>query len=489
MVFNKPEVTIGRVQGNDIVLPEGQRVEASRAHRAQGRQVHHRRSQEHERHVRQRPQDHEPARRQGLRQDLHRRLHRRCRRSGAAEGDGRVGDARRRRRVRSHAAAVDPKCAAPRPTEAVADGGGGRWAAWADGMVPAARARSATTDRAAASGSAASAHRVRVAISMRRASPVHSVSAARARHDAADRAAAASDVRTRSSDRPQPGGTMPPPIAPIPPVAPPRRDRRWPRCGMRRPRSAAPMAQPMPTPMARPDADRRCRGRRCDAAAPAISPPSIAPRVASIADRDAATARPRRSCRSARASEAAPEPRRAGRASASSSRSVSMPSRRGVQLEPLDPKVVKMLDLQSNILERLRAKLDLDKIPMERLHEEDLWQARRARDDRSRRDARDLRRAAEVHRSGHADQGDAERGARARPARGSARRREDRRDHHRSARSRRRRQGRPAARLGQGVLVGRGVRARREAPGRRGRRARSTRRIRSSICACVTARG
>jgi pilus assembly protein CpaF len=55
-------------------------------------------------------------------------------------------------------------------------------------------------------------------------------------------------------------------------------------------------------------------------------------------------------------------------------RSVSLPSRRGVHLEPLDPKVVKMLDLQSNILERLRAKLDLDKIPIERLHDEDLWQ-------------------------------------------------------------------------------------------------------------------
>ncbi|MBA3820253.1 MAG: CpaF family protein [Deltaproteobacteria bacterium] len=54
-------------------------------------------------------------------------------------------------------------------------------------------------------------------------------------------------------------------------------------------------------------------------------------------------------------------------------RSVSMPSRRGVHLEPLDPKLVKMLDLQSNILERLRAKLDLDKIPVDRLHEEDLW--------------------------------------------------------------------------------------------------------------------
>src|SRR5262249_34291550 len=36
--------------------------------------------------------------------------------------------------------------------------------------------------------------------------------------------------------------------------------------------------------------------------------------------------------------------------------------------------VVKMLDLQSNILERLRAKLDLDKVPLDRLHEEELWQ-------------------------------------------------------------------------------------------------------------------
>ena len=55
-------------------------------------------------------------------------------------------------------------------------------------------------------------------------------------------------------------------------------------------------------------------------------------------------------------------------------RSVAMPSRRGVHLDPLDPKVVKMLDLQSGILERLRAKLDIDKIPLERLHEEDVWQ-------------------------------------------------------------------------------------------------------------------
>ncbi|CAN5887023.1 hypothetical protein BH11MYX2_BH11MYX2_34780 [soil metagenome] len=56
------------------------------------------------------------------------------------------------------------------------------------------------------------------------------------------------------------------------------------------------------------------------------------------------------------------------------SRGVSAPNRRGVQLEALEPKVTKMLDLQSTILERLRAKLDLDKIPFERLHEEELWQ-------------------------------------------------------------------------------------------------------------------
>ena len=56
------------------------------------------------------------------------------------------------------------------------------------------------------------------------------------------------------------------------------------------------------------------------------------------------------------------------------SRSVAPAAKRGVALEPLDSKVVKMLDLQSNILERLRAKLDLDKVPIERLHEEELWQ-------------------------------------------------------------------------------------------------------------------
>ena len=48
--------------------------------------------------------------------------------------------------------------------------------------------------------------------------------------------------------------------------------------------------------------------------------------------------------------------------------------RRGVVLEPLDPKVIKMLDLQAQMLERVRAKLDLDRIPVERLGDEELWQ-------------------------------------------------------------------------------------------------------------------
>ena len=50
-----------------------------------------------------------------------------------------------------------------------------------------------------------------------------------------------------------------------------------------------------------------------------------------------------------------------------------MPGRRGVQFEPLDAKTVKLLDLQANILERLRTKLDLDKLPLERLQEDELW--------------------------------------------------------------------------------------------------------------------
>jgi pilus assembly protein CpaF len=48
--------------------------------------------------------------------------------------------------------------------------------------------------------------------------------------------------------------------------------------------------------------------------------------------------------------------------------------RRVVTIEPLDPKIIKMLDLQTSILERVRTKLDLDKVAIERLGDEELWQ-------------------------------------------------------------------------------------------------------------------
>ena len=152
----------------------------------------------------------------------------------------------------------------------------------------------------------------------------------------------------------RPGGTMPPPMAPMPPVAPPAQ------ATMAEPHFSAPAPAPvatLPPPAA----------SVAPAAAPSFTPP---PPVAA--------ARP--------VAEQAPAPvvslqdKNKGRqlvgqgAKKIVGRPLSVPSKRGVQLEPLDPKVVKMLDLQSNILERLRAKLDLDKIPMDRLHEEDLWQ-------------------------------------------------------------------------------------------------------------------
>jgi pilus assembly protein CpaF len=49
-------------------------------------------------------------------------------------------------------------------------------------------------------------------------------------------------------------------------------------------------------------------------------------------------------------------------------------AKRGIRLEPLDEKLQKLLDLQTQILDRLRAKLDLDNIAVERLGDEDLWQ-------------------------------------------------------------------------------------------------------------------
>ena len=162
----------------------------------------------------------------------------------------------------------------------------------------------------------------------------------------------------------RPGGTMPPPMAPIPPMGapmPPQQHLDAPAPATIPPPMAAPMpAQPTfapPSPAPQFAAPSPAPVASFAAAAPMGAPAPVVPLGASSAN----------SANRARNLVGAGAKRVVGRA-------VSMPSRRGVHIEPLDPKVVKMLDLQSQILERLRTKLDLDKIPIERLHEEDLWQ-------------------------------------------------------------------------------------------------------------------
>ena len=151
----------------------------------------------------------------------------------------------------------------------------------------------------------------------------------------------------------RPGGTMPPPMAPIPPpqmAPPPQMDAMPPPMAMPAP---APMPMPAPMPAPTPVAAAPMAPAPLREANPNGAPAQVVPLPADKSKgRNLVGAGARRVV----------------------ARSVSLPSRRGVHIDPLDPKVVKMLDLQSNILERLRAKLDLDKIPMERLHEEDLWQ-------------------------------------------------------------------------------------------------------------------
>lgn len=169
----------------------------------------------------------------------------------------------------------------------------------------------------------------------------------------------------------RPGGTMPPPIAPIPPpgASPAMLDAAPP------PPASLPMPSPLPAPMP-------------VAPSAPVSHAAHAAHAAPVAPSPMATvAMPPQPAVAAPVSAPAPAPvvplpaeKNKGRQLVGAGarkvvgRAVSMPSRRGVDVEPLDPKVVKMLDLQSNILERLRAKLDLDKIPMERLHEEELLQ-------------------------------------------------------------------------------------------------------------------
>jgi pilus assembly protein CpaF len=170
------------------------------------------------------------------------------------------------------------------------------------------------------------------------------------------------------------GGTMPPPLSPIPSplAAPPPVVPATPApmpSPIASPLPMAPMAAPAPTPMPAPmpapapmpvpmSTPTPVSASLAEPIAPAPAPTSIgapAP-VVPLADKN----------NKARNLVGQGAKRVVGRA-------VATPGRRGLQLEPLDAKTTKLLDLQANILERLRVKLDLDKIPLERLQEEDLW--------------------------------------------------------------------------------------------------------------------
>jgi pilus assembly protein CpaF len=177
------------------------------------------------------------------------------------------------------------------------------------------------------------------------------------------------DARPRPPIR-QPGGTMPPPIMqPIPPVG-----------------GGAISENPLPTPMMpAPQPLPRTEfslPAAAPMAAPPLAPPAPRPELngPSLAQASSVGSAPVAAVPIGSPAQVMPidKAKRSSQGGAVArrtlGRSVAMPNRRGVHLEPLDPKVVKMLDLQSNILERLRAKLDLDKVPMDRLHEEDLWQ-------------------------------------------------------------------------------------------------------------------
>jgi pilus assembly protein CpaF len=153
------------------------------------------------------------------------------------------------------------------------------------------------------------------------------------------------EPRTRPP-RPAPGGTLPPPIAPMGP---------------------GPMVAPIPAPIP-----------PVPQPAPEPAPPPVAA-VAAPPAGGAVVPMPNQGNNRPRlvgtgAAQSTPPPATAAVPRTTASRPVAVPMRRGVHVEPLDAKITKLLDLQGGILERLRAKLDLDKIPVERLGDEDLWQ-------------------------------------------------------------------------------------------------------------------
>ncbi len=144
--------------------------------------------------------------------------------------------------------------------------------------------------------------------------------------------------RDASGSAPMPGGPPPP--------APPR-PRPVPAPGPSAPVAAPPAPMPKPAPIP-------------PAAAPQPTGPAGGPHVIR-------TGAPR--------PKSAPQSRSSGNiARPSPIRPVGRFDQRGVKIDALDPKVVRMLELQEQILDRLIPRLNLDDTPLERLGEESLWQ-------------------------------------------------------------------------------------------------------------------
>ena len=148
---------------------------------------------------------------------------------------------------------------------------------------------------------------------------------------------------------PVPPSPMPPPLAPV--GGSPRRT------SPPRPVAApAPVAAPLSRPASNlpvPPSPAPTGSPRPAAISPGTLPPSARPRLVGAGAPAGATS---------------PPPVRPVRPMA------QVAPRRAPVIQPLDPKVVKQLELQASILDRLVPKLDLDDVPLDKLGEEELWQ-------------------------------------------------------------------------------------------------------------------
>ena len=160
--------------------------------------------------------------------------------------------------------------------------------------------------------------------------------------------------------RPAPTGAPPVGLGAIPPIAAPERAA---------PERAAPAAalDAAPSPIApAPSAPTPVPG--------GLSPVAPQPASTSVGASNAAAGPNRAPLGTPVAANAAARRLPSVAAKPVAARSMAPAQVRGVVVPPLDVKAVKMLDLQTVILERVRAKLDLDKQPPERLADEEMWQ-------------------------------------------------------------------------------------------------------------------